>query len=59
MIPSAKIEGRIETAVKEHLAILKAIENEDITLAVENLASHIQRVKSLLLQSHQHRNSSS
>jgi hypothetical protein len=26
MIPSAKIEGRIDTAVKEHLAILKAIE---------------------------------
>jgi len=59
MIPSAKVEGRIETAVKEHLAILKAIENEDINIAVENLGSHIQRVKSLLLQSHQHRNSSS
>jgi DNA-binding GntR family transcriptional regulator len=50
MIPSAKIEGRIETAVKEHLTILKAIENKDIPLAVENLGSHIQRVKSLLLQ---------
>jgi DNA-binding GntR family transcriptional regulator len=59
MIPSAKIEGRIETAVKEHLTILKAIENEDVALAVEHLGSHIQRVKSLLLQSHQHRNSSS
>jgi DNA-binding GntR family transcriptional regulator len=53
MIPSAKIEGRIETAVKEHLAILKAIENRDINLAVEHLSSHIQRVKSLLLQAHQ------
>jgi DNA-binding FadR family transcriptional regulator len=52
MIPSAKIEGRIETAVKEHLAILKAIENKDLDLAVENLRSHIQRVKSLLLQLH-------
>ena len=52
MIPSAKIEGRIETAVKEHLTILKAIENKDITLAVENLGLHIQRVKTLLLQVH-------
>jgi DNA-binding GntR family transcriptional regulator len=53
MIPSAKIEGRIETAVKEHLAILKAIESRDLTLAVEHLGSHIQRVKALLLQVHQ------
>ena len=52
MIPSAKIEGRIETAVKEHLTILKAIENKDVALAVEHLASHIQRVKTLLLQVH-------
>ena len=52
MIPSAKIEGRIETAVKEHLTILKAIENKDLNLAVEHLGSHIQRVKSLLLQVH-------
>jgi DNA-binding GntR family transcriptional regulator len=50
MIPSAKTEGRIDNAVKEHLAILKAIENKDVTLAIENLGSHIQRVKSLLLQ---------
>ncbi len=52
MIPSAKIEGRIDTAVKEHLAILKAIESKDLKLAVEHLGSHIQRVKSLLLQVH-------
>jgi DNA-binding GntR family transcriptional regulator len=52
MIPSAKIEGRIETAVKEHLAILKGIESGDITLAMEHLSSHIRRVKSLLLQAH-------
>ena len=50
MIPSAKIAGRIETAVKEHVAILKAIENRDLDLAVEHLRSHIQRVKALLLQ---------
>jgi DNA-binding GntR family transcriptional regulator len=52
MIPSAKIEGRINTAVKEHLAILKAIESRDLHLAVERLGSHIQRVKTLLLQVH-------
>lgn len=52
MIPSAKIEGRIDTAVKEHLAILKAIENGDLDLAAEHLGSHIRRVKSLLLQTH-------
>ena len=52
MIPSARIEGRIETAVKEHLAILKAIEHRDLNLAVDRLSSHIQRVKSLLLQVH-------
>ena len=50
MIPSAKIAGRIETAVKEHAAILKAIENRDLDLAEEHLRSHIQRVKALLLQ---------
>ncbi len=53
MIPSAKIEGRIETAIKEHLQILDAIEKKDLDLAVKRLSSHIQRVKSLLLQAHQ------
>lgn len=52
MIPAAKIEGRIDCAVKEHLAILKAIENRDINATVERLASHIQGVKSLLLRLH-------
>jgi DNA-binding GntR family transcriptional regulator len=55
MIPSAKIEGRIGTAIKEHLQILDAIEKKDLDLAVKKLSSHIQRVKSLLLEVH-HRN---
>jgi len=53
MTPSAKIEGRIEKAVKEHLSILDAIEKKDYDLAIEHLRSHIQRVKSLLLQFYQ------
>jgi DNA-binding GntR family transcriptional regulator len=53
MTPSAKIEGRIEKAVKEHLSILDAMEKKDYDLAVEHLRSHIQRVKSLLLQFYQ------
>ena len=52
MIPSAKIEGRIETAIKEHLAILDAIEKKDLDLAVKHLSFHIQRVKSLLFKAH-------
>jgi DNA-binding GntR family transcriptional regulator len=59
MIPSAKVEGRMETAIEEHLKILDAIQKKDIELAVNRLSSHIQRVKTLLLQIHQHRNSSS
>jgi len=51
MVPSAKIEGRLETAVKEHLAILDAIEKKNRALAERRLSTHIQRVKSLLLES--------
>jgi DNA-binding GntR family transcriptional regulator len=58
MIPSARIEGRMETAIAEHLKILDAIQKKDIDLAVNRLSAHIQRVKSILLQIHQHRNSS-
>jgi DNA-binding GntR family transcriptional regulator len=50
MTPSAKIEGRIEKAVKEHLAILDAIEKKNYDVAIKHLRSHIQRVKSVLLQ---------
>jgi len=53
MVPSAKFEGRIENAIKEHIAILNAIEKNDLDLAIENLRNHIQQVKSLLLQIHQ------
>jgi len=53
MPPSAKVEGRMEKAVKEHLSILDAIEKKDCDLAIEHLRSHIQRVKSLLLQIYQ------
>ena len=59
MIPSAKIEGRMETAIGEHLKILEAIQKKDIDLAVQCLSTHIQRIKSLLLQIHQNRNPSS
>jgi len=50
MVPSVKIEGRIETAIDEHLKVLVAIQERDLELAVNRLGSHIQRVKSLLLQ---------
>ena len=58
MIPSSKIEGRMETAIVEHLKILEAIQKKDIDLAVQRLSAHIQRIKSLLLQIHQGRNRS-
>jgi DNA-binding GntR family transcriptional regulator len=53
MVPSAKFEGRIEKAVREHMAVLDAIEKKDLDLAIEDLGKHIQQVKSLLLQIHQ------
>ena len=59
MIPSAKIEGRMETAIMEHLKILEAIQKKDIDLAVQRLSTHIQRIKFLLLQIYQHGNRSS
>jgi len=57
MVPSSKAEGRIETAIEEHLKIIDAIQKKDMDLAVNRLGSHIQRVKALLLQIHEHRNS--
>jgi DNA-binding GntR family transcriptional regulator len=50
MVPSARIEGRMESSIKEHMAILDAIEKKDVALAAKHLSAHIQRVKSLLLQ---------
>jgi DNA-binding GntR family transcriptional regulator len=52
MIPSAKIEGRMETAVDEHLCILDAIEKKDLDLAIKCLSDHIKEVKNLLLHIH-------
>lgn len=50
MVPSAKIEGRMDQAVEEHLRILDAIQKRDVDLAVKRLSAHIQKVKSLLLE---------
>jgi DNA-binding GntR family transcriptional regulator len=52
MIPSARIEGRIDMAIKEHMEILDAIGKKDIGVATKKLSAHIQRVKSLLLKHH-------
>ena len=53
MVPSARIECRIDKAIKEHLNVLDALEKKDVDLAIKHLSSHIQRVKTLLLQTHQ------
>ena len=50
MVPSARIEGRIGRATREHLEILSAIEKGEVDEAVRRLGSHIQHVKQLLLQ---------
>ncbi len=50
MIPSARISGRMEKAIQEHLGILDAIEDGALDLAVERLGSHIQQVKSAVVQ---------
>ena len=53
LVPAAQIEGRIEMAVKEHLAILEAIETQNLDLALERLTSHLDRVESLLLHTYE------
>jgi len=50
LVPAAKIKGRIETALKEHLVILDAIEAQNLDLALERLTSHIKNVESALVQ---------
>jgi len=50
LIPAAKIEGRIKMSLKEHLAILDAIETQDVDLALKRLTSHIRNMESALLQ---------
>lgn len=49
LVPAAKIEGRIEVALKEHLAILDAIEAQNLDLAIERLTFHLKSVEFALL----------
>lgn len=48
---SGHIEGRIETTVKEHLEIIKAIKKRDPKLAEAKMQTHIGNTKKLLLKS--------
>ena len=50
LVPAAQVEGRIETSLKEHLAILEALEAQNLELALERLSSHIRNVETTLLQ---------
>jgi DNA-binding GntR family transcriptional regulator len=50
LIPAAQVEGRIERSIREHLAILDAIEAQNLDLALERLTLHIRNVESALLQ---------
>jgi DNA-binding GntR family transcriptional regulator len=52
MVPSAKIEDRMDQAIDEHQKILDAIQKKDWNLAAKQLSAHIQKVKTLLLQIH-------
>lgn len=49
LIPAAH-KSRIEIALQEHLAILDAIEAQNVDLAVEQLTFHLERVKVVLMQ---------
>jgi DNA-binding GntR family transcriptional regulator len=48
---SGHLEGRIETTVKEHLEIIKAIKKKDPELAEKKMQIHIGNTKKLLLKS--------
>jgi len=50
---SGHLEGRIETTVKEHLEIIKAIAGKDPELAKKKMQIHISNTKKLLLKSSQ------
>ena len=52
MVPSARIESRMDQAIEEHQKILDAIQRNDLDLAAKRLSAHIRRVKILLLQIH-------
>lgn len=49
LIPAAHIENRISIAPEEHLAIIDAIEAQNLELAAERVSSHIKKVESALL----------
>lgn len=48
LIAAAQVEGRIEAALKEHLAILDAIEARDLNLAIAALKIHLKTVGEIL-----------
>ena len=48
---SGHIEGRIETTVKEHIDIIKALKKKDPKLAMLKMQIHLSNTKTLLLQS--------
>lgn len=50
--PASKIKGRIKMAVKEHLELIDAIEANNVDLAVKHLSTHLQSLKSALLQTY-------
>jgi DNA-binding GntR family transcriptional regulator len=52
LVVAAQIEGRIEAALKEHLAILDAIEDRDLDLAIHRLTAHLETVRELRLRSY-------
>jgi DNA-binding GntR family transcriptional regulator len=57
-VPAAKIEGRMERANREHLAILDAIEAQDLDLALSQLKSHLESVKEILLGAYRRKDNS-
>lgn len=54
-IPSAKVPGRIEESIHEHLVLLEEIEKGNLEKAVELLSRHIREVKEVLLREHDER----
>ncbi|MBD3306409.1 FCD domain-containing protein, partial [candidate division KSB3 bacterium] len=50
LVPAAKVEGRVEMALTDHVAILDAIEARNVEAALKQLRDHIESVKAILLQ---------
>ena len=57
-IPAARVEGRIEVALKEHVEILDAIEAQDLDLALSRLKFHLESVKEILLRAYSRKDNS-